>query len=97
MTTARDDRLALGAAAVVRPTVAARWLGLDRRDGVAWLRARGLVRSIGVPTPAGDVRVVERVVWGDVLEAVRGTDSVPSGYRVAAPTGGSLAWLDPER
>jgi hypothetical protein len=95
VTAARDDRLALGAAAVVRPTVAARWLGLDRRAGVAWLRALGLVRAIGVPTADGDVRLVERVVWGDVLDAVRGLDSAPAPRRAApAP---SLPWLDPER
>jgi len=60
--TTREARLALGAAAVVSVTEAARLLPGREADCRKWLRTEGLVRFVmGRPV----------VVWGDVLEALR--------------------------
>ena len=55
-----QDRLSLGAGAVFTLREAARLLGWTGAE--AWIRRQGIVRRV-------DGR--ERVVWGDVLDAVR--------------------------
>lgn len=64
--TPRDERLTVAEGAVVTVTRAARLLGFRGAD--AWLRQRGLVRTIAAP----DGRTVERVVWRQVLQALEG-------------------------
>lgn len=87
MTTAAEERRALGPAAVVAPSVAARWLPWGAQASLAWLRARGLV--LEVPDVEGGVREV--VIWGEVLDALRGV-AVPESRR----SGRLPAWSDPE-
>ena len=85
---AAAERVALGADAVVPPSVAARWLPWGRAASLAWLNARGLIRVI--PDVPGGPREV--VIWGEVLDALRGiTVAVPK--RPSA----KLAWSDPGR
>jgi hypothetical protein len=65
---AAADRLAQGEAALLSPAQAARLVG--GRRARRWLAEAGLVRH----TPLG-----ERVIWGEVLAAMRdaGTDTTP--------------------
>lgn len=60
--TLADQRLALGAAAVLSPTRAAELLPAREAVALAWLRARGLVREV---RGLGEV-----VIWGDVVAAI---------------------------
>jgi hypothetical protein len=93
--TAAEERLALGSAAVVPLTVAARWLPWGQEDAIAWLRQRGLVRE--VPDVPGGAR--EIVIWGEVLDALRGiVASGNKGWRTVAkvPPGKLPDWTDPE-
>jgi hypothetical protein len=72
---AADDRKSLGSAAIVPPSVAAAWLPFNDADAIRWLRARGLVHKISVPDETGELRVVEVVIWGEVIEEVQGKRS----------------------
>lgn len=92
MSSADADRLALGPAAVFRITRAAALLPFDEKAGVAWLRARSLVRRVEVPH--GDtLRTVEVVVWADVLAELRGERTTRKPTRAR---GGNVPWLDPD-
>lgn len=73
MSRRNEERLRLGGAAVLSVSYAAEMLPVRDGDGRAWLRARGLVRQLN----GEDV-----VVWGDVLDALRGDQAAP---RVRAP------------
>jgi hypothetical protein len=65
MSTLHDDRLALGPAAVLSVSRACTLLPFRDSDARAWLEGRGLiVRRPDIPGPC--------VIWGDVLEALRG-------------------------
>jgi hypothetical protein len=68
VSTAAADRLAQGEAALLSPAQAARLVG--GRRARRWLAEAGLVRR----TPLG-----ERVIWGEVLAAMRdvGADTAP--------------------
>lgn len=63
----------LGTGDVLTPSEAARALRMREADALEWLRTRGLVRHV-----AGR----ERIIWGDVLSAIR-TGDLP--VEVAAP------------
>lgn len=60
---AADARRQLGVAAVVSVAEAATLLPVRDATARAWLRRRGLIRSVP--------HLGEVVVWGDVLDAVR--------------------------
>lgn len=78
MSAADDDRLALGAAAVLRPSRAAELLPFDSGAALRWLRSQGLVRRVQVPDPEDAIgRELEVVVWGDVLSVLRGERPQP--------------------
>jgi hypothetical protein len=101
---AADTRLALGSAAIVRPSVAASWLPFGDADGLRWLRARGLIHTIDLPCENDDgttsLRPVEVVHWGEVEQEILGRRAIanapPSPKRRRAAGGGSVAWADPE-
>lgn len=57
------DPRPLSPASVLTVREAVRELKLRRDDGIAWLNEHGLVR---------DVAGRQRVIWGDVLDAIRG-------------------------
>lgn len=67
-----QDRLALGAAAVVTVATATSLLPLGDKEARTWLRDRGLVR---------DLLGRQVVVWGDVLDALKGDDGGPTEER----------------
>jgi hypothetical protein len=67
----RDDRLAMGAGAVLSLKDAASMLPLADQEARAWLHERNLVCSI---------RGRRLVVWADVLEALRNDEpTTPTG------------------
>jgi hypothetical protein len=68
VTSRRDERIALGAAAVVTVREAVKRLPISDCDAEAFIRERQLVRSL---------RGREVVIWGDVLDALRGASSAP--------------------
>jgi hypothetical protein len=71
----------LSAGDVLTPSEAARALRMREADALTWLRDRGLVRAV-----AGR----ERVIWGDVLSAIRTGDApveVAAPRKPARPTG----------
>ena len=67
-----EERLALGPAAVLSPQRAAELLPWGESAALAWLRERGLVREVKL---SDGVRRV--VIWGDVLDAIRGAPEPP--------------------
>lgn len=69
MTTRPDHPVPLGPATILTLACAARLLQMRRVDAIDWLHARGLV-----VTCAGR----ERVIWGDVLAALRDEAVEPS-------------------
>ena len=76
-------RLQLGNAAILRPSRAAEMLPGRKGDGLRWLRAHGLIRSIA---GLGDV-----VVWGDVVAAIlAGDEPQPPPVTPASRRGGTL-------
>lgn len=101
---AADARLALGSAAIVRPSVAASWLPFGDADGLRWLRARGLIHVVDLPVTLEDgthaIRPVEVVHWGEVEQEILGRRVVANAptppKRRRAAGGGSVAWADPE-
>ena len=60
---ANDERLKLGEASILKPTVAAELLPVRESTGMEWLRSRSLIRRV-----AG---LGEVVIWGDVIKAIR--------------------------
>lgn len=68
MTSRRDERIALGAAAVVTVHEAVKRLPIADRDAEAFIRERGLIRAL---------QGREVVIWGDVLDALRGAAGAP--------------------
>lgn len=66
--------------------MAAEWLPMGRAVAMAFLRSHGLIRTVSVPDGRKQ-RSVEVVVWGDVLDAIRGIRAT-----VRAP----LPYIDPE-
>jgi hypothetical protein len=71
---AADERLALGEAALLSPSQAARMIGGNEAETMEWLRSRGLVRTI----PGLGRKVV---IWGEVLEAIRQPEAAPEPQR----------------
>ena len=71
-----EDRLLLGAAAVISPSRAAELLPWKESVAMAWLRAEGLILS----APPGDV-----VVWGDVIERLQRAKKTPEPEPRRAP------------
>lgn len=91
---AAEDRRSLGAAAVVRPTVAAEWLPMADDDALEWMRNRGLIRTMSVPDRrGGGVRTIEVVVWAEVLDEIMGRRVVPAPAKRKV---GRLPYVDPE-
>jgi hypothetical protein len=86
MTTRDESRLALGAAAVMTPRQAAELLPWGDSSALQWLQSRGLVHVV-------DGRRV--VIWGDVLDAIRGRpqdEQVPTPAIRLAPAGKAERW-----
>lgn len=71
-----EDRLLLGAAAVLTPSRAAELLPWRESVAMAWLREQGLILSL----PLGEV-----VVWGDVIERLRSGAEPPKRKPLQAP------------
>ena len=65
----------LGPADVLSPVEAARALRVREADGIAWLREKGLVRTLRLPGERKGA-AVERVIWGDVLDLLRAGEPV---------------------
>lgn len=76
----------LGDGAVLSVSAAVAELGLREADGIAWLRDRGLVRTIRLPSG----RTVERVSWRRVLDVLEAGES-------SAATSPPTAWHEPLR
>lgn len=95
MARATAARLALGASAVVSPTVAADWLPRSRADELRWLRARGLVHKRLMHDEDGRLTESEYVIWGEVLAELNGTrkPETPASRRPR----GNVRYLDPDR
>jgi hypothetical protein len=96
---AADDRKALGAAAVVRPSVAAAWLPFGDAASLRWLEDHGLIITTEVVNEAGKLMPRQVVIWGDVLDELRGLRSArppaPQPQASQSRQRGSVAWLDP--
>lgn len=71
-----EDRLQLGAAAVLSPSRAAELLPWREGVAMAWLREQGLILTL----PLGEV-----VVWGDVIERLRSGAEPPKRKPRRAP------------
>ncbi|HYD02599.1 MAG TPA: hypothetical protein VEB22_15335 [Phycisphaerales bacterium] len=98
MSAADADRLALGAAAVLRPSRAAELLPWDSAEALRWLRTLGLVRRVVVPGESdAEGRTLEVVVWGDVLAALRGERQPTAPATAGRRSRGSVPYADPDR
>jgi hypothetical protein len=89
-----DERRELGRDAIVRPTTAAEWLPFGDGDALRWLRARRLIRAVSLVDDEGQLREVEVVIWGEVLDEIAGRRVVD---RPVSASKRGIGWEDPRR
>jgi len=76
-----QDRLAMGASAVLTVAEAARRLPIHRSRALEWLEDHGLIKTL-----AGS-RVV---IWGDILDCLAEAEAVVEHRRLRSPAPGRI-------
>jgi hypothetical protein len=88
-----EERRELGRDAVIRPSTAAEWLPFSDADALRWLRSKRLIHAVPLIDEDGEIREVEVVIWGEVLDEIAGRRVAPKP--TASRGRGTVDWEDP--